>query len=85
MKYIIVDHDGIEQAYFCVAPVTHSDLAAAWRREPARVVSAGFCEFTPEGVRTFGYSVSLRMGPRAVDAGIIRAFYQETVAQGGPR
>ncbi len=84
MKYIIVqEEDGMQVPVFCFAPKLHTDLATAWRRTPAsRVVSAGFVEIHPNGVRTFGFSTSLNLGPRQQDAQIIAAFYKATLALG---
>lgn len=84
MKYIIVrEQQGLETPVFCLAPRTHAELATAWRRDDSRcIVSAGFVEFLPEGVRTFGRSTSLNLGPRPHDARLIAAFYKATLAAG---
>ena len=82
MKYIIVsDPEGPAIPVFCLAPMTHLEMAHAWRGRPARrVLSAGFVEFLPEGVRTFGFSTSLNLGPGPDDARLIAAFYKHTLA-----
>ncbi len=89
MKYLIIrDQHGQEFPVFCLAPKTHEQMAAAWRRdETCRVVSAGFCEFIQTAVhgmcvRTFGFSSSLQLYPRPQDARLIAAFYKVTVEMG---
>lgn len=79
MKYCtFLRPDGTEFAAFCLAPETHGDLAAAWRRnESLRVVSAGYCRFMSNGdVHTYGSSVTLNLKPRPTDAALIRTFYR---------
>lgn len=82
MKYIILrESDGIEFPVFCLAPKTHADMAAAWRRDDRlHIVSAGFVEFLPEGVRTFGFSTTLHLAARERDARLIAAFYKAQLA-----
>lgn len=83
MKYIILrEPDGSEFPVFCLAPQTHAELAAAWQsRGPARrPVAAGFVEFLASGAAiVFGYSDSLRLGPRPADAALITAMHMGTV------
>lgn len=78
MKYLMIqDGDGLEFPVFCLAPRTHAEMAKAWRRnDSSRVLSGGFVEFLPEGVRCFGFSSSLNLAPRERDARIIAAFYK---------
>jgi hypothetical protein len=47
MKYVMIRNArGNEFPVFCLAPQTHADLAAAWRRDDrSQVVGAGFVEF----------------------------------------
>lgn len=84
MKYLIIrDLEGMEFPVFCLAPLKHEQMATAWRRdEGMRVVSAGFVEFGPAGVRTFGYSDSLNLYPRPQDARLIATFYKVTLELG---
>lgn len=81
MKYIIVrDQDGIEIPHFACAPVTHRELAAAWRRDDSRtVVAAGFVEIHDDQAFVFGRSESIELGPRPGDALLLTAFYRATV------
>ena len=79
MKYVFFAN-ALEPA-FCVAPDTHARLAARNAGKGAPV-SAGYVEFLPTGVRTFGHSHSLELGPRPGDAQLIAAFYKQTLAQG---
>lgn len=78
LKYIVIrdEHTGLEFPVFAPAPVTHADMAAAWRRDPEqrRVVGAGFCQLTSTHAVTYGHSTSLQLGPRAEDARLIAAF-----------
>jgi hypothetical protein len=83
MKYIMIqDSDGLEFPVFGVAPLTHAQLAAAFRPDDSRrVVSAGFVEFLPTGAAlVFGHSESLGLGPRpGRDAALITAMHFGTV------
>jgi hypothetical protein len=84
VKYIIVRNPaGFERVFFALSPVAHSDLAAAFAREPDRVVSAGFVEFYVEAyancVRTFGRSESLNLEPRPQDARLIGVLTHATL------
>lgn len=82
MKYVMLQHrtDGYRQPVFCVAPLTHGELAAAFARTHTPA-SAGFCEVLPGGlVHTCGYSASLNLKPAAEDAGLIAASLRATLA-----
>ena len=81
LKYVMVreESSGIEFPVFACAPVTHEAMATAWRRNDSRrVVSAGFCQLTATHAITYGYSMSLRMGPRDEDARLIAVFTRVT-------
>ena len=81
MKYcIFLRPDGTEFAAFCLAPQTHAELAAAWRRnESTRVVSAGYVRLHADGfAETYGESITLALKPRDTDAKFIAAFYRAT-------
>jgi hypothetical protein len=81
VKYCIFQKpDGSEFAAFCLPPQTHTELAAAWRRnESTRVVSAGHVRLHADGhVETFGESLGLGLKPRDTDAKFIAAFYRAT-------
>jgi hypothetical protein len=83
MKYVIIqDRDGLEFPVFGVAPVTHAQLAAAFRPDDTRrVVAAGFVEFLPTGAAiVFGRSESLDIGTRPDrDGALIAAMHLGTV------
>lgn len=80
MKYVVVQNpSGFERVFLALAPVTHADLAAAFAHAPDRVVSAGFVQLAVEGIRTFGRSDSLNVGPRPRDARLIDAMYRSTL------
>jgi hypothetical protein len=85
MKYLIIqESDGSEFPVFCVAPLTHAQLAAAFRPDDRRrVVAAGFVEFLASGAAlVFGRSESLQLGPRPKDAALITALTMATVRMG---
>jgi hypothetical protein len=83
MKYVILRPvaGGVDFPVFCVNPLTHEKLAAAFA--PACVpISAGFCEVyatTPRAKwRTFGFSNSLGLEPGKLDAAIIEGLSNAT-------
>lgn len=84
MKYIMIAdlESGVPFPAFCMAPVTHRELAAKWRRDDSRrVVSAGYCRFLADGkVETLGESTSLGLKPAPDDARLIEAYYRSTLA-----
>lgn len=87
MKYIIYrEADGGEFPLFCLAPVSHRDLAGlATAARPGRtVVSAGFVEITEVAAgslaRCFGASESLGLAARPeADSRLIGALYSATI------
>lgn len=82
MKYVLLrSNDGHEalQLVFCVAPLTHRELAAGFSSSTA--ISAGFCSPAIGGAwRTFGCSESLCLCPGPDDARLISAHVRATLA-----
>ena len=74
LKYVIMRHraNGGSFPVLGVAPTTHRALADGFRH--ARAISAGFAEFTPHEVRTYGNSQSLGLVPGPDDAAQLTAF-----------
>jgi len=74
-KYIIVaGHNGIWMPIVFSEFMVHADVARAMRKSIGEVVSAGFCNMTPDGWRTYGESISLNLPSRgAIDDKIFEA------------
>jgi hypothetical protein len=73
MKYVVLHprENGMTQVVFCVAPLTHAELAGAFAATH-KPVSAGFCGFGEDSaVRVYGRSESLKLEPAPGDALLI--------------
>jgi hypothetical protein len=85
VKYVILRNTAEPALPYLVimgaAPITHLALAQAFA-PTYEAVSAGFTEPEPGGTpgrwRTFGHSVSLRLGPAPGDAILIQAYARAT-------
>jgi hypothetical protein len=81
MKYVVLRERttlGLHTVVFCVAPITHADLAEAFASTHTPV-SAGFCRAMPGNAwQTYGASISLDLSPAAGDALLITAAIRVT-------
>lgn len=89
MKYVVLqERTGarFRTVVLCMTPTTHQELAVRFGKthEP---LSAGFCDFLPDGrVSVFGESSSLNLKPAPGDGLLIEAMARATrkIAAGEP-
>lgn len=78
LKYIVVtDEKGEEKGIVFEKSLTHRSIASCHSasRGP-RVISAGFCSITPDGVKAYGESESLgRLQSRPEDSEVLRKMF----------
>jgi len=86
MKYVMLQNfkTGFLSPVFCVAPMTHRDLALAFA-STHQPISAGFCDKGPDDEWVvFGESESLSLKANPSDGRFITGFIRATLAQCQP-
>ncbi|HEY1791535.1 MAG TPA: hypothetical protein VGG34_01340 [Opitutaceae bacterium] len=83
LRYVAMrSKSGVERYFFTIDPATHFEIAQAFSKMGDLPVAAGFVSFGPDGTKTFGESIGLKMGPRPEDRLMIEDFAEVTAKAG---